>query len=63
MKFSLEKNPVCFEKNPVVLEKNSVSIRSQSGSLVKQYQRFISIVSALWANSDGPGDARRYNEI
>ena len=26
MKFSLEKNPVCFEKNPVFLEKNPVSI-------------------------------------
>ncbi len=27
MKFSLEKNPVCFEKNPVFFEKNPVSIR------------------------------------
>ncbi len=29
MKFSLEKNPVCFEKNPVFLEKNPVSIHSR----------------------------------
>ncbi len=25
--------------------------------------RFTSFVSALWADSDGPGDARRCNEI